>query len=272
MDIHELLDDVNVVDHYKKLHNIATTIRTMIAGLEADDENFMANLNGVRGAIDEMRGMIPMLAEEATAYGQKYFQFVLDVFYNETGLPADADLEKIKQIYDIVDHTEDMFDIFGFMKELINFEHVWDLSKLDPEMFVDTNRAHYTVYGILGGVVLPFRSAVTADGGDASYAGRAFGVMAKAAEVTRTEIVSLANALHEIVNDPEFSGSALSDPDSFSLSKGKADTHLDSIMEFANDVANLFDMMSKMILPMSHSTEVFQKASKIYIDRTAYHF
>lgn len=272
MDVHDLLEDVNVVDNYRKLYSIAQTVRSMISELSGDSEEFMANLTNVKGAIDEMRGMTPAIANEAHDYSVKYFQFIVDVFYNNTGLPAEVDPKIVKQIYEIVDHSENIFDIFGFMKELINFEHLADLGKLDPEMFVDTNRAHYTVLGILGGIVLPFREALTADGGDTSYVGRAFGVMNKVVEVTRGEIVSLINSLRDMINDSGFSGSALSDPDSFELSKGKADTYLDSIMEFANDAANFYDMMSKMILPISHSSEAIQKAAKIYVDRTAYHF
>lgn len=272
MNIHDLLDEVSVVDNYKKLYSIAQTVRSMIAELNGESEEFVANLTNVKGAIDEMRDMTPALANEAHDYYVKYFQFVVDIFYNNTGLPADVDVNVVKQIYDIVDHSENMFDIFGFMKELINFEHLADLGKLDPEMFVDTNRAHYTVLGILGGVVLPFRQALTADGGDTSYVGRAFGVMEKVVEVTRTEIVSLINSLRDTINDSSFSGSALSDPDSFELAKGTADTYLDSIMEFANDAANFYEMISRMILPISHSSESIHKAAKIYNDRIAYHF
>lgn len=265
MDINTVLES-RVSDHVRQLSKCISTARELILALDPQSDTFISDKSNAIGALKEANTQLPKVMLECKTFSDDYVQFVTDVYYTNTGYQAGYTYEFVKDIIDIVDKSSDMFNIFPFMERLANAETLNDLKDIDVDDYVITDRSRYSVFQIIGSLVIPFYKSMVEENGNSPYVVRALSIARNIGNAL-DDSNSILLKMIDLGESSEFETSAINNVEEFNEYISKLDTGADTLATLYSDAFEVLEMLHKSIIPISRSTDPIRQAIAICKNR-----
>lgn len=258
MDINTVLES-RVSDHVRQLAKCISTARELILSLDPQKDTFTSDKLNAIGALKEANVQLPEITLECRSFSDDYVKFVTDVYYTDTGYQAGYTYEFVKNIYDIIDKSSDMFSIFPFMDRLVNAESLKDLKNINVEDYIITDRSKYSVFQIIGSLVIPFYNSMIKENGNSPYVIRALSIARNIGNALEDSNNILLKMI-DLGESADFETSAITNVDEFDEFISKLDTGADTLITLYEDAFEVLEMLHKSILPISKSVDPIRQA------------